>query len=236
MFNIEAVWDDIVKKVGPVDPAMSYRQLLSVVQLIKRTVRWFLRNRVKIDAGRIGVTDLNQGVRALLSSLSSGNTPVSNRDPTELALLAQIDNEYTRHVVANADSIHLLPSIVSTSQSLGLDAKQVYETHNAVGTILSLDFLANSLHATTIDSEWRVLARDAYLEEISTVQQSFVAILLAGEKVGCLPVALLDSKGVAVNRWFELVAQFKSVDSPDFAVFAVLLRELAELARQAGGQ
>jgi glutamate dehydrogenase len=241
MFNVEAVWDDIVKKVGPVDPAMSYRQLLSVVQLIKRTVRWFLRNRVKIDAGRIGVTDLNQGVRALLSSLSSGNTPVSNRDPTELALLAQIDNEYTRHVVANADSIHLLPSIVSTSQSLGLDAKQVYETHNAVGTILSLDFLANSLHATTIDSEWRVLARDAYLEEISTVQQSFVAILLAGEKVGCVPeedqfVALLDSKGVAVNRWFELVAQFKSVDSPDFAVFAVLLRELAELARQAGGQ
>jgi glutamate dehydrogenase len=97
------------------------------------------------------------------------------------------------------------------------------------------------LHATTIDSEWRVLARDAYLEEISTVQQSFVAILLAGEKVGCVPeedqfVALLDSKGVAVKRWFELVAQFKSVDSPDFAVFAVLLRELAELARQAGGQ
>ena len=73
------------------------------------------------------------------------------------------------------------------------------------------------------------------------MQQSFVAILLAGETVGRLPeedqfVALLNSKGVAVNRWFELVAQFKSVDSPDFAVFAVLLRELAELARQAGGQ
>jgi hypothetical protein len=66
-------------------------------------------------------------------------------------------------------------------------------------------------------------------------------MLLAGVPVGCVPeedqfVALLDSKGVAVKRWFELVAQFKSVDSPDFAVFAVLLRELAELARQAGGQ
>jgi glutamate dehydrogenase len=220
---------------------MSYRQLLSLVQLIKRTVRWFLRNRVKIDAGHIRVPELNQGVQALLSSVNSGNTPVSNGDPAESALLTQIHSEYTRHVVANAGSIHLLPSIVATSQSLGLDAKQVYQTHNAVGTMLSLDFLAKSLHATTIDSEWRVLARDAYLEEISTVQQSFVAILLAGETVGRLPeedqfVALLNSKGVAVNRWFELVAQFKSVDSPDFAVFAVLLRELAELARQAGGQ
>jgi glutamate dehydrogenase len=117
----------------------------------------------------------------------------------------------------------------------------MYQAHRTVGIILGFDFLASSLKATSIDSEWRVLARDAYLEEIATVQQAFTETLLAESSSRGMPtegelVAKLQTVGIAVDRWFELLAQFKSVESPDFAVFAVLLRELTELARQARGQ
>lgn len=241
MYRIDAVWSEVVKNVSPVHADAAYRLLLGLAQLIKRSVRWFLRNRTKIDSGQIKLSDLMRGVQSVLPTLNSdGETQRVGADP-DGEVLDLIESHYARHLVANANSLHELPSIAAASCALGVDANLMYQAHRTVGIILGFDFLASSLKATSIDSEWRVLARDAYLEEIATVQQAFTETLLAESSSRGMPtegelVAKLQTVGIAVDRWFELLAQFKSVESPDFAVFAVLLRELTELARQARGQ
>jgi glutamate dehydrogenase len=83
-----------------------------------------------------------------------------------------------------------------------------------------------------------VLARDAYLEQIVDIQLALCrAIISCESRAQCaIDKTLIQwsaERQIALTRWGDVVAQLKAVQSPDFAVYAVVLRELSELARAA---
>ena len=75
-------------------------------------------------------------------------------------------------------------------------------------------------------------ARDAYLEQHLDIQYSLYRVMMSTGHCD-IDQALSQwsaEQQVAPTRWVDVVAQFKPVHAPDFAVYAVVLRELSELA------
>jgi glutamate dehydrogenase len=85
------------------------------------------------------------------------------------------------------------------------------------------------------------LARDAYLEQIVDIQLSLCrAMILSTTRAQATMDEVLsqwsEEQRPALRRWADVVAQLKAVQGADFAVYAVVLRELSELARAAQAQ
>jgi glutamate dehydrogenase len=139
------------------------------------------------------------------------------------------------------DQAHVMPGLIKSAKLNGLDLLGLAQVYFGLGKVLELNYLLLSLEGVAVDSEWRVQARDSYLEEVGALQLSLATQFMT---VGTSELDELEQRlqswlvslGPIQARWCDVIAQLKSVEIPDFAVFTVVTRELAELARIARSQ
>ena len=216
---------------------------MQLSQLLKRTFRWFLRNPVEAGALPAAVAKFKSGINALLMVGSLNNTELigDQRRHRQLEWQSLIDDPRLCNLLSHSDYAHLYPGLVQDAAALNCSLEDLAQLFFDLDRTLELDVLTRTLLNTSVDSEWRVLARDAYLEQIVDIQLSLCrAIISATTQAKFTAQGVIrqwsEDQRIALKRWEDVVAQLKAVQAPDFAVYAVVLRELSELARAAQAQ
>ena len=243
VFNLEHLWSVLVKEGPSVAPEQLYRGLIQLSQLLKRTLRWFLRNPISVGNLADAIADFRAGLDLLLgSSCLSGTTAHEAQwRHRRLEWQSVFESPALCNLLSHSDYAHVFPGLVQNASAIPCDLEYLAQLFFTMERRLELDVLTRTLLNTPVDSEWRVLARDAYLEQIVDIQHTLCRdIILSNSSAERGAEETLSEWALghktALRRWEDVVAQLKAVQAPDFAVYAVVLRELSELARAAQAQ
>ena len=243
IFDARGQWRSL-SKIAPASPQTDiYPLLLAYAQMLKRCLRWFLRNRVQGATVKDLVEEYQAGVDLLIAEYPELITPESRVHTIEKqqSLTELVDDSDLARRLVCIDQAHVMPGLIKSAKLNGLDLLGLAQVYFGLGKVLELNYLLLSLEGVAVDSEWRVQARDSYLEEVGALQLSLATQFMT---VGTSELDELEQRlqswlvslGPIQARWCDVIAQLKSVEIPDFAVFTVVTRELAELARIARSQ
>jgi glutamate dehydrogenase len=211
--------------------------LAAMNRRLRRMTRWFLRNRRQYPAPQAALEAFSGGFAQLIQSLhkaakesacaslqaiSQGQKAYKNAGwPQAWAQkFALPDNLFSNLGVLQASLAHQLP--------VGDAAVVFYQLQDALG----LGEFANALSDMPVENIWQAQVRESYLYELEQHICRMVVAYLQQHDTAAAPVASwLAQLGDAPHRWQQLQKELRSSGSADFAVFAVAMGELADLAR-----
>ena len=237
IFGIADTWDAIEALDHKVDSSAQAEMMLNLIQLVKRAVRWLLRNRRHEMAPTRTIAEFEEGVtqlRAALPHRMRGRATDRFKERVQRYIEAGVD-EPLAATVAGAVEGYTALGIIQAATETNSPLLEVAELYFFMGERLELDWFSAQILASKVDNEWQAMARDTYLEDLEWQQRTLAvgALRYVGEDrnlVKCLQTWEREEKTLLV-RWREMLTELHSTTSPDFAMFAVANRELLDLAQ-----
>jgi len=136
--------------------------------------------------------------------------------------------------VAASDALYAALDIVEVAESTQRPVELVARIHFELATRLGLPWLHERITALPGEAHWETLAKAAMLDDLSGVQRTITAEILAGGDSSASPDVLIqawqDRNDRAIERAARLLGELRAVDAPDASMLSVALRELRALA------
>jgi glutamate dehydrogenase len=140
-----------------------------------------------------------------------------------------------------ADFVSRLSSLLSAvdiseiAKETGQDVEQASKLYFHLGDRLSLHWFLNQINSQAADNNWQTLARAAFREDLDWQQRQLTAqVLNCGCSGDSLDVILsldewMTTNETSLQRWENILNEFKVGSVHEFAKFSVALRELVLL-------
>jgi glutamate dehydrogenase len=236
VFDLDNLLADIEALNNKVTPATQYLLLVACQRLIRRTTRWFLRNRSR----HTSPTEMIQFFRPVFLSLQTHlNRYLAVEQQTE-------HQEEAAHYqaagvpeslalrIAEGSSLYATMDIAEIAAQQQCDVSQVATLYFRLGVELHLPWFLTQIQAQRVENHWQALARASLREEIHWHQRCLTAQVLAtdspgGETVSSLLAAWSTRHEAQLSRWNKILTEFKLATAHEFAKFSVAMRELTLL-------
>ena len=246
IFALREVWAAIEALDNRVPAALQGQMLLEVGRLIQRATVWFLTecrqpldigdqvktycDRVRELTGQLGEM-IPEAERAHLKDQVSGY--VAKGVPEELA-----------YRISTLPWMLPLLDIVRISGGSSVPPLETGKTYFAVGARFGFDWLRRAAAGLPTDKVWDKLAVTAIMDDLFSQQGELTARVLAGVKKGGRKGeepnraidAWIEERRPLVTRAEQLVAELKSVGTPDLAMLAVANRQLKSMGGAGSSQ
>ncbi|MEP0203037.1 MAG: NAD-glutamate dehydrogenase [Halioglobus sp.] len=237
IFGIGDIWDAIEALDHRVESSTQAEMMLNLIRLVKRAVRWLLRNRRHEMAPTSTIAEFEDGVtqlRAALPHRMRGRATDRFKERVQRYIEAGVD-EPLAAMVAGAVEGYTALGIIQAATETSSPLLDVAELYFFMGERLELDWFSAQILASKVDNEWQAMARDTYLEDLEWQQRTLAvgALRYVGEDrnlVKCLQTWEREEKTL-LERWREMLTELHGTTAPDFAMFAVANRELLDLAQ-----
>lgn len=206
-----------------------------LIRLVRRTTRWFLRNRrSNLDCTEI----IKQFAKPMTQLIEHQLT----RDEAEwLKLWGAARNQLVERQVepqlaarlAASDSIFLSLGIVDNAIKQGVSIKKSASLYFKLGEYLSLDWFMAQIIGLQPNNRWQDLARESYVDDLESQRRRLTACLLAvdGKKPKTVFNDWQAQQQPLIVRWQSMVQDLRRGATPDFAMISVALRELLTLVQ-----
>ncbi|MCE9684730.1 NAD-glutamate dehydrogenase [Shewanella sp. AS16] len=228
--------DDLTKSISALNgiaPASVQGEMLYQLRRnMRRVCRWFLRHRnrnfsieqsiafykpvfsqLEANVHNYMVEDEVAGIDAEIAQL------VEQKVPVEVATQ-----------VANMSTLFSALDIAQIAQLQDKPVALVAETYFKLGARVELHWFLNQISAQPVANHWQALARAAFREELDWQQRALSSVVLKTCSETCdadtVIAQWLESNQGLLERWFHMLADFKTSQSHEFAKFSVALREL----------
>ncbi|PCI46464.1 MAG: hypothetical protein COB43_14140, partial [Oceanospirillales bacterium] len=136
---------------------------------------------------------------------------------------------------AGAGELYAALGIIEAAQQSKCDVHNVTEAYFGIGEHLSLGWFLQQINALPTSSHWEAMARESFRDDLDWQQRSLTVGILAGnDNQTELSDAIAhweEEQAVLVGRWQRMLNELKSADNMEFAMIAVALRELLDLAQ-----
>ena len=208
-----------------------------MMRKIRRATRWFLRNRrsylnpaSEVELFAPGMRHINEHLPQLLTGDALAEWNTNSQKFRDLGL----PEELVKRVAHPADLYSGL-SVVEAARNANQDINQLAQIYFAVGNYLSLPWFANQISNLPVDNYWQAMAREAYLSDLESQLRS-LSISLIRFKDEQISLDELISRWSEqhkrlIARWKTMVNELQAVNGTDFAMIAVALRDLLDLAQ-----
>ncbi len=211
-----------------------------LTRLGRRATRWFLRNRRnELDAAR-DVAHFGPRVAALGLKLD-GLLEGSVHQQWHLRYQGYVEAgvpELLARLVAGTGYLYTLLPILEAADVTGREPAEVALAHFAIGGALELPWYLQQINNLPVDSQWQALAREAFRDDMDGQQRIITIALLqmlgGPEDIKARVALWLEQHQPLVERWRAALAELRAAGTVDYAMFAVVNRELADLAQSAG--
>jgi glutamate dehydrogenase len=237
VFSLHDLWRRVEELDYKVSASIQMDMMLNMIRLVKRAVRWLLRNRRHHLAPTTAIAEFRGGVEQLRQAFPDmlrGRTLEEYQSLFEHYVKAGVDEELARLVGSSLQAYNAL-GIIQASKDTDAPLLDVATLYFQMGERLELDWFSGQILRSKIDNEWQALARDTFLEDLEWQQRTLaVGALRHMDEEGNLLTCLQrweNQESVLLNRWREMVAELHATARPDFAMFAVANRELLDLAQ-----
>jgi glutamate dehydrogenase len=242
LFGLYDLWHQIEALDNKISVATQHKMMLQIYFLIRRTSRWFLRNR-KPDF------DITETIKHFASPIAE----LVKQLPTLLNTTDQesINNQIASYKeegvpeslavkIAYCDTLFTSLDIVEAATKNNFVIAEVAKTYFALDFSLELYWLKSQLNSYPIDNQWDELARSGFRDDLDRVQRKLcVSVLkLKSKKVNGKSIeerieTWLSQNKRLMDRWQSLLSEIKSSNNVGFVTYSVVLRELFDFA-QAG--
>ena len=139
--------------------------------------------------------------------------------------------------IAGADSMLPVLGIIQAAEVTNKPIPDVASVYFSVGFQLDLYWFSEQINALNIDNHWQALAREAYRDDLDWQQRTLTVGVLQME---CEAHSIDERLQIwasrnqdMINRWKAMVTEFHNMDTKEFSMYGVALRELMDLAQTA---
>jgi glutamate dehydrogenase len=240
VFALRELWAAIEALDNKVPAALQGQMLLECGRLIQRATVWFLTEcRQPLDMSA-QIKTYCEPVRELSGRLGE-LIPEAERVHLRHQISALAAKGVPEELAQRISSLNwMLPllDIVRISRIASVPLPEVGRTYFAIGARFGFDWLRRAAAGLPTDKVWDKLAVTAIMDDLFSQQGELTARVLAGVKKG-------EDAGRAVDAWVEerrplvtraeqLLAELKSVGTPDLAMLAVANRQLKSMGGVSG--
>jgi glutamate dehydrogenase len=208
-----------------------------MMRKIRRATRWFLRNRrsylnpaSEVELFAPGMRHINEHLPQLLTGDALVEWNTNSQKFRDLGL----PEELVKRVAHPADLYSGL-SVVEAARIANQDINLLAQIYFAVGNYLSLPWFANQISNLPVDNYWQAMARETYLSDLESQLRSLSISLIRfkDEQIGLDELISRWSEQYKrlIARWKSIVNELQAVNGTDFAMIAVALRDLLDLAQ-----
>ncbi|GGW88529.1 NAD-glutamate dehydrogenase [Alteromonas halophila] len=236
IFNIDELW----KKIESLDNTISAQLQLEMLEAARRTMRrsarWYIRHGNKSAS----IEEAIANYRGTFDNLSKNLEHYLVED--EYAQLEKATSRYIdkgvpgdiAYQVASFSNMFSSLDLAQIDDSCEHDTSVIAKLYFQLGSRLELHWFLDQINAQAVSNHWQALARASYREELDWQQRSITANLLASRETGTdaddILDSWMDSNQALLKRWYQMMSEFKTSATHEFAKFSVALRELMLLS------
>lgn len=242
VFGLAGLTKNITSLNGIIPAVVQGEMLHQLRRNMRRACRWFLRHRNRGQSIQQTV-EFFAPVFADLKANVHSYMVEEEVEGIRLEIAALIKEGVTEEVATNVVNMSTLFSALDIAQIAELETKPVAlvaQTYFKLGANVELHWFLDQISAQPVANHWQALARAAFREELDWQQRSLSSVVLRTCTETCdadtIIAHWIDSNQGLLERWFHMLADFKTSQSHEFAKFSVALRELNLLILHCEGQ
>lgn len=241
IFDMETLWQEITTLDNKIDPYVQYRMMLQIYYLIRRSTRWFLRNRKPNMDIEKTIEYFAPAIKGLIKHLPQ-YLDAPDREGFDTAIHYLMDQEVPEKIaksVAACNTMFSSLDIVEAARKYDLSVAEVAKTYYLLGNRLELNWLRELMNTYMVENQWDELARAGFRDDLDRVQRTLSAKVLMMKTRGVEEATEIETRiNIWLNRnifflerWQKLLADIKSSDIVGFVAYSVVLRELFDFAQ-----
>ncbi len=236
VFGFVELWMAIEALDNKVDDAVQSAMLIETNRLIARGTTWFLRSRRLTEDMAATIAHFTSRIAALAKLLTQMQDD-GERARIGAAAAKYVDQGVSQELatrVVSYDTLYAALDIIEVSDAAKRTPETVAELYFELSNKLGLPWLRGRMAALPADAHWQMLAKEAMQDDLSGLQRTITADVLAGSTASVarsgLVAAWQDRNRRGIERVAQLITELRSAGSVDAAMLSVALRELRGLA------
>lgn len=240
IFKMDELWQQITALDYQVDIHVQYRMMLQVFYLIRRSTRWFLRNRKKIVDIEGLIKDFDPAIAELIKQLPQ-LLDLVDKESYDLAVHYLMEQKVSEKLAKHIAACHaLFPAldIVEAAKKNKLKLTEVASTYYLLGNRLELNWLRELMNAYVVENQWDELARAGFRDDLDRAQRKLCIGVLtfahANHHFKSVDERInywIQQNQLVIDRWQKLVADVKTSDNVGYVAYSVVLRELFDFVQ-----
>lgn len=236
VFGIESLWAAVEALDNKVSADVQLDLFDTMRRTLRRASRWYMRHGKKGQALQTCIDSYVPIFQNVYQNLKEYLVP------SEYRQLEVVINGYTKQGVPEdiamkiASLGNLFPSL-DLAQMAGdekRDIALIAKLYFSLGSKLELHWFLEQINKQTVSNHWQALARSSYREELDWQQRLLTTGILQNDHNGDNAQEILDKwikeHQFLLERWYHMMAEFKTSSTHEFAKFSVALRELGLLS------
>ncbi|WP_371189241.1 NAD-glutamate dehydrogenase [Thalassotalea maritima] len=236
IFELQSVWAKIEGLDNKIDAAVQTEMLYQIRRNVRRATRWLLRHRNKALSIEQSIKFFAPTFKVLASKLDK------LQDAKEAKGLNDIKDKLKEQKVPAtiAERVSQLSTLFSTMDIAqvacleGRDIELVAKLYFTIGVRLELHWFLDQITKQPVDNHWQALARASFREELDWQQRALTAAVLSmypdSSDIEAMIDGWVESAEQPLERWYHVLADFRTSKTHEFAKFSVALRELMMLS------
>ena len=242
IYDMESMWQPIAELGFKTDSDIQYRMMLQVYHLIRRSTRWFLRNRKPNMDIEKTIREFKDQIQTLIKQFPAIlDVPDQELFESSCAYLTErgVPEKIAKSITA-CNTLFTSLDIVEASRKYEIDLIETAKTYYQLGNRLELNLLRELMNSYVVDSQWDELARAGFRDDLDRVQRKLCARVLSmkskdfkGKSINERIDIWINRYQFLVERWQKLLSEIKSSDVVDFVSYSVVLRELFDFSQAA---
>ncbi|MBB1300378.1 NAD-glutamate dehydrogenase [Pseudoalteromonas sp. SR44-8] len=237
VFQMRDTWSAIVDLDNKIPAAVQTEMLYQLRRTVRRATRWFLRHRNKAQNIEQTIAffaptfaDLSANLTNYMVEKESERLSAAADKLIESAVPAELATR-----IVSLSSLFSVMDLAEVAANSGRSIDMVSNTYFKLGARMGLHWFLDQITHQPVANHWQALARASYREELDWQQRTLSEVVLnnfAGDNkdVDGQIDQWMDSQDLLLQRWKQMLAEFKTSQSHDFAKFSVALRELMLLS------
>ncbi|MBB1352507.1 NAD-glutamate dehydrogenase [Pseudoalteromonas sp. SR45-5] len=237
IFEMRETWSSISALDNKIPAAVQTEMLYQLRRTVRRATRWFLRHRNKSQTIEQGIEFFAPTFKDLSDNL---NTYMIEKENDRIVIEANklidagVPTDIANRIVS-LSSLFSVMDLAEVANSSGKSISMVSNTYFKLGARMGLHWFLEQITKQPVANHWQALARSSYREELDWQQRTLSEVVLnsfEGDEsdVDSQIDEWMDSQDLLLQRWKQMLAEFKTSQSHDFAKFSVALRELMLLS------
>lgn len=234
IFDLESYYADIESLDYLVDVELQYKIMHEGLRVVRRAVRWFLRNRRENFNIARNIEDFSCHVKDILERLPKLMLGAS-KERFDADVLSYVEHKVPEDTAIRAASMarlyHAL-NIIEAASNNNVEVFRVAKIYFMLVDRLDLLWFRDQINNYPITNRWSILAKSAYKGDLDWVQRALTVGVLHGASRS-IPGKINDwfvRHHEAIERWKSIMSDMRSSEVIDFALLFVALRELIDLA------
>ncbi|WP_068545257.1 NAD-glutamate dehydrogenase [Thalassotalea crassostreae] len=236
IFEMEKTWSEIEALDNKISADVQIEMLFQLRRTVRRATRWFLRHRNKSLTIEQSLDFYRPSFEVLTAKLSTFLVDAEAKELNDIKEKLKKEKVPAK-LAERVSQFSTLFSAMDIAQVACQDAHQIQfvaKLYFRLGVRLDLHWFLAQITNQPVDNHWQALARASFREELDWQQRSLTSVILKASPDTNDIDAMIDDwmevSGQPLDRWQQVLADFRTSKTHEFAKFSVALRELMMLS------